>query len=408
MSFFQNDAHKILNAEFWDPERRALINTLKGLLANDTATGSCHLPPEWWACLWLSDLEFLRELRDDMLHLSKITRYLVGSSFRQGSLRRHVINSWTTRQLYSSSEISTPEQLHEEPLKDDPTALDNQLGNISPTITADQQAETTSCLMPAMSSLSLDQSARSNQEYLCTLRDQNRCVLKFADQVEELAYICPPSMVFSSPFTLFWKVARLFPQDGSKWKMALSEKKQANVCQNMISLAPSAHAYWNKALFALKPLYIANDKKSMVLQFFWLRPQRRNESVSLIEPPLLRFDLDFPDEDVRLLNSETGMMIRSGDKITLRTDDPDNKPLPSWDLLEMQWIIHRLIALSGEAEVEGPEYNDTDERGIDDLDDPDIWGHYYNPADNLIVDSYGDGDDESESVNDGSVAIGQN
>ncbi|KAN0086693.1 hypothetical protein V8E54_000381 [Elaphomyces granulatus] len=39
--------------------------------------------------------------------------------------------------------------------------------------------------------------------------------------------------------------------------------------------------------------------------------------------------------------------IRSEDTFTLTTDDPVKKPLPSWKLLEMQWILQKILAMSG-------------------------------------------------------------
>jgi len=41
-------------------------------------------------------------------------------------------------------------------------------------------------------------------------------------------------------------------------------------------------------------------------------------------------------------------LIRSGDMFTLTTDDPDKKPLPSFKLLELQWILQKITAMSGD------------------------------------------------------------
>jgi hypothetical protein len=67
-----------------------------------------------------------------------------------------------------------------------------------------------------------------------------------------------------------------------------------DVCPNLISLSPSAHWYWNKGLFALKPLEISDDKKLSV-QFVW-QPQYSHGSkdlVDLLEEPLSSKDLRF-------------------------------------------------------------------------------------------------------------------
>jgi hypothetical protein len=42
--------------------------------------------------------------------------------------------------------------------------------------------------------------------------------------------------------------------------------------------------------------------------------------------------------------------IHSGDTFTLTTDDPESHPLPSLELLDMQWVLQRLVAMCGAAE----------------------------------------------------------
>jgi hypothetical protein len=41
--------------------------------------------------------------------------------------------------------------------------------------------------------------------------------------------------------------------------------------------------------------------------------------------------------------------IYSGETFTFTTKDPKNLPLPSMELLEMQWLLQRLVAMSGAA-----------------------------------------------------------
>jgi hypothetical protein len=56
-------------------------------------------------------------------------------------------------------------------------------------------------------------------------------------------------------------------------------------------------------------------------------------------------------ESSRLMHAEDDISrdLRSGDTLTLITDDPVNKPLPSFKLLHMQWILQRITAMSGAA-----------------------------------------------------------
>ncbi|OJD18495.1 hypothetical protein AJ78_01484 [Emergomyces pasteurianus Ep9510] len=69
-------------------------------------------------------------------------------------------------------------------------------------------------------------------------------------------------------------------------------------------------------------------------------------------------------QNVMLFNRETREIIPSGTGITLRTDDPDTKPLPNKTILDMQLVLHRLAALSGGADIleldVAPDYDDSD------------------------------------------------
>jgi hypothetical protein len=57
-----------------------------------------------------------------------------------------------------------------------------------------------------------------------------------------------------------------------------------------------------------------------------------------------------------LFHIPTRQPDRSGDKISLKTDDPKTLPLPHFALLEMQWILQRVAAMSAAAEL----YDDFD------------------------------------------------
>jgi hypothetical protein len=55
--------------------------------------------------------------------------------------------------------------------------------------------------------------------------------------------------------------------------------------------------------------------------------------------------------------------IKSGDTFALRTVNPITHPLPSFELLEMQWHLNRIVSMSGAADI----YDDDD-----DDDDPGV------------------------------------
>lgn len=187
---------------------------------------------------------------------------------------------------------------------------------------------------------------------------------------------------------MFWRVLeKNWDADFiSRWKQPVFGPKGTEICQNMITLSPSALAYWGAALFALKPLSLSEDRKELVVQFFWLRPLARARMVSLRSRPVLHGDLGGSVSNVKLFNCQSETKICSGDRITLRTEDPATMPLPSIDLLEMQWVLHRLTALSGGAEPIdlALDSDDDPEDGFDD----DVYGESYRDV-SILFDEYG-------------------
>jgi hypothetical protein len=62
-----------------------------------------------------------------------------------------------------------------------------------------------------------------------------------------------------------------------------------------------------------------------------------------------------------LFNTESRKIICSGDEFSLETDDPVLRPLPDFRLLEMQWFLHRVTAMSGAAEIQDEFDDDSDD-----------------------------------------------
>jgi hypothetical protein len=57
------------------------------------------------------------------------------------------------------------------------------------------------------------------------------------------------------------------------------------------------------------------------------------------------------------------VFVQSGDTFTFTTKDPKNLPLPSLELLEMQWALQRLVGMCGAAEW--PSLDEYDDDSID-------------------------------------------
>ncbi|KAF3891393.1 hypothetical protein GTR04_5215 [Trichophyton interdigitale] len=89
--------------------------------------------------------------------------------------------------------------------------------------------------------------------------------------------------------------------------------------------------------------------------------------MSLLTNPTIPEDLVGIDGDYRAWNVRTGEEIASGQEIVLTTSDPENLSLPGWDLLELQWTLQRLTALSGAADAFPDAVEEDDSSGI-------LWG----------------------------------
>lgn len=74
---------------------------------------------------------------------------------------------------------------------------------------------------------------------------------------------------------------------------------------------------------------------------------------------------DCVGECSKLYDFQVDQEITSSTIIRFETDNPVERPLPSWDILELQWLLHRITAMSGASE----EYED-------DCDDDGYWGKH--------------------------------
>ena len=130
--------------------------------------------------------------------------------------------------------------------------------------------------------------------------------------------------------------------------------------------------------------------KRLDVQFFWLSSTPHVPEVNILQVPSLPADLDQGPNLAKLFNHETDTKIHSGCEISLETDDPVSRPLPDFRLLEMQWFLHRMTAMSGAAELQDDFYDD-DDNGDDDIAEALQWDMYM--EDDWDMDTEGPGTD---------------
>ncbi|KAL9113725.1 MAG: hypothetical protein Q9227_002170 [Pyrenula ochraceoflavens] len=331
--------------EYNDPRRRPLLEQLKkNLWKSQELPLRGTLPPTVQACLWLADIDALQTIVDDSeekRHSDRIVR-----SFRDIEDETQIIQDWSQRKRIS---VSRPPSI----ASSGSSASVSSLPAYNTTPTAGQKRTS--------SGKAANEPGRNRyRAEAARIRDKKQCVLTKAGEPNQMAHIFPYAMqgeriTFWAALEMFWTAERI-----EKWKKSL-KVNATEIVENLICLSPNAHMYWTKACFALKPLKISDDHKRLDIQFFWLPTNRYERAKAIMDQPaLLASSTDRGPNSVKLFNNINERKLRTGDKITLETDDTDKYPLPSFELLEMQWFLHRVAAMSAAAEPRD-DFNDDDD-----------------------------------------------
>ena len=165
----------------------------------------------------------------------------------------------------------------------------------------------------------------------------------------------------------FWKLLYLFWNEDqvNEWRRKIfpnPENPNTAVDEpfNLICLAPDAHDMWNDGEFALKPLELSSDNTELTVQFFW---QVRNmydadSRIDLLTEPASSKGLNEGDGRRLFDYDDNGNSFRTSlliqDHLTGRTT------VTKLGSVEMQWYLHRLVAMSGAAGWPILEWDDDD------------------------------------------------
>ncbi|GES60361.1 HIT zinc finger [Aspergillus terreus] len=260
--------------ELIDENRRKLINELASVLGNPTINSGT------WTCLWFADIERLQHLLDRCIVDHDFAGFVFGKL--EGSKPSEMLKTWGARSDQDSDEESN-----------------------------------------------VNTSSGKGKANDCRERYNSTCLVTGFREPIKVAHIYPHYMGEKSETEqkTFWRTLRHFwsPAKVALWKEEILGPQGTENCANLLTLSNITQKLWEKARFALRPMYA--HETMMWLQFFWLPRLKYIKSLLLTQmPPLFAPDLTSSDFEV-------------------------NHPLPSIKLLRLQWTLHRVLAMSGVAEA---------------------------------------------------------
>ncbi|KAM5480165.1 hypothetical protein MaudMau93_007628 [Microsporum audouinii] len=152
-----------------------------------------------------------------------------------------------------------------------------------------------------------------------------------------------------------WDTLRLFwPEEKvNAWFQAI--RPTTETTRNLLSFAPHTHSSHGRAYFGLKPVEMNEDQTQLTLRFYWLPCASKSQKMRLTTRP------DVPSiGDGREVGSERSGKVKLfdvysnkpifSDVIVMKTADPEERPLPDLALLEMQWVLNVVAAISAGSE----------------------------------------------------------
>lgn len=195
------------------------------------------------------------------------------------------------------------------------------------------------------------------------VRDERRCQLIHCGEMGcEVAHIIPSKLYGNAleqhHFDSIWNWLEAFWGEGkvSKLQDLIAEGSEMRVHQvhNLITLDMKLHHFWDHGLVALRPVSRNKDETEMQIAFHWLPLKKQFEGRShydgvrinthpLKDPKFRPVRTAGGDNYITICHEdESSKCVTSGDIFTLKTTDKKERPLPSFDLLELRWHLSRI------------------------------------------------------------------
>ncbi|KAL2849497.1 hypothetical protein BJY01DRAFT_245938 [Aspergillus pseudoustus] len=327
-----HDQREVTNEEDFNPpsqRRTYLIGRLNTVLDNR------RVPASFWAALILSDLEMLEKLVIGAERSTFMLEFCIHGCMALPLIWKHC----------RTEQKAPAAQLSHLPVDSEPIGTSRQ----------DQRLD--------------------NQT---SERDKGKCVIRRVTPVR-IVEIYPRSLFGRNlsrarAYPPFWDMLKYFwtPARIAGWRQQIhsdcrNPMRAFDNLSNLMCLSADLQQMWALGIFALKPLGYSDDRMKLEVQFFWQpRPSHSiNQHIPLLTRPRSSRDLPGVIEDdiiqtgSAFLNDRSEWQkIMSGQRFTFTTPDPIKLPLPSKELLEMQWVLSRLVNLSGAGSV--PDGHDFD------------------------------------------------
>lgn len=324
------------------------------------------VPPSIWAFLQVANLEQVKQFAVSQVYWNML---------KEGR--------WSTHFKMAKDALRLWKQRPEEKETDDIAPAPKRTHSKAFSSNAPSQSQSTLSQIPAPATRTRSGRALGDPE--CSVRrdvkivkrskerDGNLCVISGIGAAQA-CHIYPWCAFGAQSLTRaanFWEVLRMFwPKDKvDAWRAKIFHNNGTphgtETVENMITFTATLHNFYTEGAFALRPVRITADKTQLELEFHWLRRQVRDPraTVDLLELPMSSRGLLGSERGQYLCYMDNGVPTRlvSGQKFTMKTDDPVNKPLPDPGLLELQWHMQRILAMSGAAGWKEDDFEDDDD-----------------------------------------------
>ncbi|KAL4888835.1 hypothetical protein BDV59DRAFT_187873 [Aspergillus ambiguus] len=165
---------------------------------------------------------------------------------------------------------------------------------------------------------------------------------------------CPP---FWNMLGYFWSEHRIKEWHDSIFTDLRHPTRPVDSVFNLMTISPEVHRAWSAGSCAFRPLDYNADKTTLKVEWHWQPTRPRDDKVCVNMAPGSSRALDHTLRLDGSLSSEFGIQdgdsfrrIHTGDQFTFSTTDPERLPLPSKALLDMQFMLTRVVNLAGAGE----------------------------------------------------------